>query len=117
MMIYAKGIANGFPLSGIVSTKEIMGKLDVGSMGGTYAGNAVACAAGVAAQEVFQDQGLDIAGNVQKRGEELLSALRELQEGEGRELICDVRGLGVSCLTFSFVDDALEWRLISFGGT
>ena len=65
VMIFAKAVANGFPLSGIVSRKELMDKMDVGSMGGTYAGNAVACAVGVATQEVFQTQ--DIAGNVAKR--------------------------------------------------
>jgi 4-aminobutyrate aminotransferase len=64
-MIFAKGVANGFPLSGIVSRKELMDKMDVGALGGTYAGNAVACAAGVAAQDVFQSE--DIAGNVAAR--------------------------------------------------
>jgi 4-aminobutyrate aminotransferase len=93
-MVFAKGVANGFPLSGIVSNKDIMGTLDVGSMGGTYAGNAVACAAGVAAQEVFQSE--DIGGNVVKRGKQLISALKGLQDGEGtKDLIADVRGIGV----------------------
>jgi len=64
-MIFAKGVANGFPLSGIVSNKELMDKMDVGAFGGTYAGNAVACAAGIAAQEVFQNE--DIEGNVARR--------------------------------------------------
>ena len=42
-----KGSASGMPLSGVFSRNEIMNKLDVGSIGGTYGGNAVACAAGV----------------------------------------------------------------------
>lgn len=40
ILIMAKGIANGFPLSGIVSRKELMDMQNPGSMGGTYAGNA-----------------------------------------------------------------------------
>jgi 4-aminobutyrate aminotransferase len=65
IMVFAKGVANGFPLSGIVSRKELMDKMDVGSLGGTYAGNAVACAAGVASQEVFQTG--EIEANVAAR--------------------------------------------------
>lgn len=43
ILIIAKGIANGFPLSGIVSRKELMDMQKPGSIGGTYAGNAVSC--------------------------------------------------------------------------
>jgi 4-aminobutyrate aminotransferase-like enzyme len=64
-MIFAKGVANGFPLSGIVASKDLMDKMDVGGFGGTYAGNAVACAAGVAAQEVYASG--EIEENVAKR--------------------------------------------------
>jgi 4-aminobutyrate aminotransferase len=42
----AKGIASGMPLSGVFTSTDLMLKLDVGSIGGTYGGNAVACAAG-----------------------------------------------------------------------
>ena len=41
----AKGIASGLPLSGVFASTDLMLKLDVGSIGGTYGGNAVACAA------------------------------------------------------------------------
>lgn len=95
IMIFAKGVANGFPISGIVSNKEIGSKLDPGSLGGTYAGNAVACAAGIAAQDVFASE--DIAGNVARRGEELFTALHGLAAGEKtKHLVADVRGQGVS---------------------
>jgi len=56
ILIMAKGIANGLPLSAIVSRKELMDLQKPGSMGGTYAGNAVACAAGVAVQDVFKEE-------------------------------------------------------------
>lgn len=94
-MIFAKGVANGFPISGIVSNKELMDTLDVGSLGGTYAGNAVACAAGVAAQEVFQ--GEDMEGRVGRRSEQLFGRLRGFKEDEEvGHLIAEVRGVGVS---------------------
>ena len=41
----AKGLASGFPLSGIAAPRELMAKAWPGSQGGTYGGNAVACAA------------------------------------------------------------------------
>lgn len=65
IMVMAKGIANGFPLSGIVSKKELMDKQGPGSIGGTYAGNAVACAAGVACADVMRDE--NILTNVDAR--------------------------------------------------
>ncbi|KAG6823612.1 hypothetical protein H0H93_003348, partial [Arthromyces matolae] len=42
IMIIAKGLANGYPLSGVVSRKELTDKLQPGTLGGTYAGNAIA---------------------------------------------------------------------------
>ena len=65
IMTMAKGLANGFPLSGVVSRKELTDKLKPGSMGGTYAGNAVACAAAVAVADAFKEE--KILENVQAR--------------------------------------------------
>jgi 4-aminobutyrate aminotransferase len=87
----AKGIANGFPLSGIVSRKELMDKQPPGSMGGTYAGNAVSCAAGVAVAKAFRDE--EILENVNVRGTELKSMLEKAKEDTN--IIYDVRGLGL----------------------
>jgi 4-aminobutyrate aminotransferase len=56
IMIVAKGLANGFPLSGVISRKELTDKLPPGSLGGTYAGNAVACAAAVACTQAFKEE-------------------------------------------------------------
>jgi 4-aminobutyrate aminotransferase len=64
-IVFAKGFANGYPISGLVSSKKFMDKLDPGSMGGTYAGNAVACAAASAVADVFKNE--DILGNVRAR--------------------------------------------------
>jgi 4-aminobutyrate aminotransferase len=94
ILIMAKGIANGFPLSGIVSRKELMDKQQPGSMGGTYAGNAVSCAAGVAVAKAFKDE--KILDNVNARGAELKGALQAAKEDSTTgKLIFDVRGLGL----------------------
>ena len=94
IMVMAKGIANGFPLSGVVSRKELMDTQKPGSMGGTYAGNAVSCAAGVAVAKAFQEE--RILENVNARGKEIMDTLRAVQSDNttGR-IIYDVRGLGL----------------------
>ncbi|GAA5868471.1 hypothetical protein JCM3774_005390 [Rhodotorula dairenensis] len=94
VMVFAKGVANGFPLSGIVSRKELMDKQPAGSQGGTYGGNAVACAAGVAVQRAFKEE--NILENVAARSEELFGMLRELQaDPKIGDTIAEVRGLGL----------------------
>lgn len=94
ILIMAKGIANGFPLSGIVSRKELMDLQKPGSMGGTYAGNAVSCAAGVAVAKAFQEE--RILENVNARGTELMDMLRAAQsDAKTGKIIYDVRGLGL----------------------
>ncbi len=94
ILVMAKGIANGFPLSGIVSRKELMDTQKPGSMGGTYAGNAVSCAAGVAVAETFHKE--KILDNVNARGAELKGMLQDLAKAEKTgALIHDVRGLGL----------------------
>ena len=94
ILIMAKGIANGFPLSAIVSRKELMDMQKPGSMGGTYAGNAVSCAAGVAVAKAFQDE--KILENVNARGAELKGMLESAwKDPKTEKLIFDVRGLGL----------------------
>lgn len=94
ILIMAKGIANGLPLSGIASRKELMDLQPPGSMGGTYAGNAVSCAAGVAVAQAFKDE--KILENVNQRGSELMSMLKQCAKGaDTSKIIYDVRGLGL----------------------
>ncbi|MDI1484950.1 MAG: hypothetical protein OHK93_000084 [Ramalina farinacea] len=94
ILIMAKGIANGLPLSGIVSRKELMDMQKPGSMGGTYAGNAVSCAAGVAVAKAFQEE--RILENVAARGHELRGMLEGCQaDPKTGSIIYDVRGLGL----------------------
>jgi 4-aminobutyrate aminotransferase len=91
VMIMAKGLASGFPLSGIVARPELMSKWIPGSHGGTYGGNAVSCAAATATIRVIRDEGL--VEHAARMGEHLLACLRTLQQ-RGTE-IGDVRGLGL----------------------
>ncbi|KAM0790489.1 hypothetical protein ACM66B_003363 [Microbotryomycetes sp. NB124-2] len=94
IMVMAKGIANGFPLSGIVSRKELMDKQKPGSMGGTYAGNAVSCAAGIACAEVMKDE--NVLDNVKERSKEFFGMLNELKNDQQiGNSIAEVRGLGL----------------------
>ncbi len=69
ILVIAKGIANGLPLSAIVTRQPLMHKMPPGSMGGTYAGNFVSCAAACAVIDVFDRDG--ILSNVQARGKQL----------------------------------------------
>lgn len=85
----AKGLASGFPLSGIAASKELMAQAWPGSQGGTYGGNAVACAAALATIEVIESEGL--VDNAAKRGQQLLTGVRD----RATAAIGDVRGLGL----------------------
>jgi 4-aminobutyrate aminotransferase len=91
IMTVAKGIASGMPLSGVFSRQELMKKWQTGSHGGTYGGNAVACAAGVATIRAMRDE--DMPGNATRRGIQLMIGLRRLQEEY--PVMGDVRGLGL----------------------
>jgi len=96
----AKGIASGMPLSAVFSRTEIMKKLDVGSIGGTYGGNAIACAAGVATIKAMRDE--KMLENAAERGIQLMTGLRKFQEEYPQ--IGDVRGLGLMVGTEFIVD-------------
>jgi 4-aminobutyrate aminotransferase len=87
----AKGIASGMPLSGVFASTDLMLKLDVGSIGGTYGGNAVACAAGVATIRAMREE--NMLENATERGIQLMTGLRKFQEEYPQ--IGDVRGKGL----------------------
>ena len=91
ILLMAKSIASGMPLSAIASRREIMDASSPGSHGGTYGGNAVACAAGVASIKVLKEEKL--IENAARIGTKLLNRLQELKEKN--PCIGDVRGLGL----------------------
>lgn len=91
IMTVAKGIASGLPLSGVITSSELAAKWAPGSHGGTYGGNAVACASAVATLKVIQGEGL--LQNATARGIQLRTRLKELQSQY--PVMGDVRGLGL----------------------
>jgi 4-aminobutyrate aminotransferase len=91
ILVMAKGIASGLPLSGILARTEIMNRLPPGTHGGTYGGNVVSCAAALATLDVIEGEGL--AANARARGEQFLAGLRALQARH--PAVGDVRGLGL----------------------
>jgi len=101
IMTVAKGIASGLPLAGVFSRLDLMRKWDVGSHGGTFGGNVVACAAAVATIGAMRDEGM--IENAAARGTQLMTGLRKLQEEFPQ--IGDVRGLGLMVGSEFFVDN------------
>ena len=91
IVITAKGLASGFPLSAIAASGSIMEKAWPGSQGGTYGGNAVACAGALATLDVIQEEGL--VENAARQGERLQQGLAKI--AEANPAIGDVRGRGL----------------------
>jgi 4-aminobutyrate aminotransferase len=91
IMTVAKGIASGLPLSGVFSRLELMRHWDIGSHGGTFGGNAVACAAGVATIQAIREE--KMLENAVERGLQLMTGLSKLQEEYPQ--LEDVRGRGL----------------------
>jgi 4-aminobutyrate aminotransferase len=91
ILVMAKGIASGMPLSGFVARSEVMAAFKPGSHGGTYGGNVVSCAAALATLDVIEEEGL--VENARARGSWFLEALRGL--ARRHPAIGDVRGLGL----------------------
>jgi len=87
----AKAIANGLPLSAIVSSRALQERWGRGAHGSTYGGNPVACAAGLAVLETFREEGL--VENAVARGAELVAGLGKIAAEDDR--IGDIRGLGL----------------------
>jgi 4-aminobutyrate aminotransferase len=105
IMIMAKGMASGMPLSGIAASREMMAKWPPGSHGGTYGGNAVACAAAVATIQTMRDERL--IENSAEMGQMLMTGLRRLQEEY--PAIGDVRGQGLMVASEFSRPDGEPW--------
>ena len=91
ILVTAKGLASGYPLSALASRMDIMEKGWPGSQGGTYGGNAVACAAAVATLEVIEQEGL--VENAAAQGARLWERLAEVKADDPS--IGDLRGKGL----------------------
>lgn len=85
MITVAKGIANGFPMSGVLISPKF--KPVYGMLGTTFGGNHLACAAAIAVLDIFEQENL--VENARRVGEHLLEKLREIPG------IKEVRGQGL----------------------
>jgi len=99
IVIMAKGIASGLPLSGLLAPRTLLDQLAPGSHGGTYGGNAVACAAALATLDVIDDERL--TERAERIGEQMLTSLRE--RAAGHTSVAEVRGRGLM-LAIEFAD-------------
>ena len=86
----AKSIGGGFPLSAVVGRADVMDACSPGGLGGTYAGNPVACAAALAVLEVFEEE--RIFERAERLGERIGKSLDALSARHNE--IVDVRRLG-----------------------
>ena len=69
LMTVAKGLAGGFPLSGVVGKAEIMDSVDPGGLGGTFGGSPVGCAAALAVLDIIERD--DLCAKAVAIGEQL----------------------------------------------
>src|SRR5437660_8167817 len=90
LMIIAKSMGAGMPISGVVGRAEIMDAPAPGTLGGTYSGNPVACAAALAVLDLFEKE--DYAARSRAIGQVVTDRFLKLQEQF--PVVGDVRGLG-----------------------
>lgn len=91
ILVSAKGLASGMPLSFMGAPRELMAKGWPGSQGGTYGGNVVACAAALATLDVIESERL--VYNASETGRFLRQRLEALSGLS--PVIHDVRGIGL----------------------
>jgi 4-aminobutyrate aminotransferase/(S)-3-amino-2-methylpropionate transaminase len=100
LVTVAKSLAGGMPLSAVVGRAEIMEAPTPGGLGGTYGGNALACAAALGVLDAFAEEGL--LERSKALGARLRSGLEKLQQKFSK--IGEVRGRG-SMLAIEIVKD------------
>ena len=99
LIALAKGIAGGMPLSAVTGRAEVMDSVHPGGLGGTYGGNPVAVAAGLASIEVMQEENLVEKAN--RIGEIITDHFEQVQKEDAR--IGEIRGRG-AMMAVEFVD-------------
>jgi 4-aminobutyrate aminotransferase len=99
----AKGLAGGFPLSAITGRADVMDASGPGGLGGTYAGNPVACAASHAVLDIIEDEKLCDRANA--IGKIILDRCNQIRDRSNLNCVGDVRGIGAMC-AIELVKDA-----------
>lgn len=87
--LFAKGIANGMPLGGIIAPKALMDQWPNGAHGTTFGGNPVSCAAAKATLNIINNA--DFLQSVADKGKRAIETLKALQSS----VVKDVRGIGL----------------------
>jgi 4-aminobutyrate aminotransferase/(S)-3-amino-2-methylpropionate transaminase len=92
LITVAKSLAGGFPLSAVIGRAEVMDAVAPGGLGGTYAGNPIACAAANAVLDVIEEEGL--LRRALGMGERIKGRLEAMQRRNDMPFIGEVRGQG-----------------------
>jgi 4-aminobutyrate aminotransferase/(S)-3-amino-2-methylpropionate transaminase len=100
ILLTAKSLGSGYPIAGITGRVEIMDAPPPGSIGGTYGGNPVACAAGLAVFDIIREEGLP--ARAQAIGKKIRARFEALQQRF--PVVGDVRGLG-AMMAMELVED------------
>lgn len=100
IMITAKSLGAGMPLSAITGKAEIMDAPQIGGLGGTYGGNPLACLSALAVIKIMEDE--KFLPHVQKLGEIIKDFFNNMYSKY--EIIEDVRGLG-AMMAIEIVED------------
>ncbi len=103
IILSAKSMASGMPISAITGRAEIMDASQIGGLGGTYGGNPLACAAALATIELFENS--DILEKARETGRIVREAFEALQEKY--DCIGDVRGVG-AMIGMELVEDRVS---------
>jgi len=99
IILLAKSLAAGLPLSAIIGRKEIMDSPHIGGLGGTYGGNPVACRAALAVLDIFKED--DLLHKAEILGEKLKKQLKIWQDNY--EIVGTIHGIG-SMLAFEIIN-------------
>ena len=106
VVLFAKGVASGLPLGGIILPKAVADRWPRGSHGSTFGGNPVACAAALATLDVIEDDNLCARATV--LGERARNALANAA-AEAPDVV-EVRGIGLM-IGIEMVDGAAAARV------
>ncbi|MDX8502616.1 4-aminobutyrate--2-oxoglutarate transaminase [Mesorhizobium sp. VK4C] len=107
LVALGKSFGGGLPIAAVIGKAVIMDAVPPGGLGGTYAGNPLACAAALAALNVLEEKNL--AARSMEIGERLTTGFRSLNLWANCPAIGEVRGLG-AMIGVEFVDDEVSRR-------
>lgn len=96
----AKSLAGGMPISAITGRAEVMDAAPQGTIGGTFCGNPLSCASGIAAMKIYKEE--DFPAKARHIGELVTAGFKEMQKKYS--VIGDIRGLG-AMIGVEFVTD------------